>query len=335
MLWKYVSLLAAQALVAPLPRSIGYFIARIVADLSFLMAKRSRANISENLRHVLGPDCDEDLLNHCALEVSRNTARNIFDLISMPRSDPGSLERAVSIRGWDHMESALARGKGVVLASIHMGNMDMSIQVIRARGVDLTILAEVEEPEQLYRKTRQLRGFNGITILPVTYSGIKEAMKKLRQGEVVAIACDRAIQGSGQYREFFGKEALLPIGGIEMAYRTGAAIVPAFTVRKGGNSFSMHFEPPIHLDRRGGKAKSIESGLTRIVALMEDYISRHPDQWMVFEPIWREETSVPMKTASLTDGRRALNGVGHRVSSPNGRQARGQTPIPPAPPSKL
>ena len=40
-----------------------------------------------------------------------------------------------------------------MLASIHMGNMDMSIQVIRARGVDLTIIAEVEEPKQLYELT--------------------------------------------------------------------------------------------------------------------------------------------------------------------------------------
>ena len=59
-----------------------------------------------------------------------------------------------------------SRGKGVVLASIHMGNMDMSIQVIRARGVDLTIIAEVEEPKQLYELTHRLRGYNGISILP-------------------------------------------------------------------------------------------------------------------------------------------------------------------------
>ena len=319
MLWKYAALLAALTLVAPLPRRVGYFIARIVADLSFLMATRSRENISNNLRHVLGPDCDENLVKSCALEVSRNTSRNIFDLINMPRLDPLSLEKPIKISNWEHMERAVARGKGVVLASIHMGNMDMSIQVIRARGVELTILAEVEQPEQLYRLTRRLRSYNGISILPVTYSGIKEAMKRLRLGETVAIACDRAIQGSGQYREFFGQEALLPIGGVEMAYRTGAAIVPAFTVRNGGNSFSMYFEPPIYLDRREGKDKSIQSGLTKIVSLMKHYISRHPDQWMVFEPIWREESSVPPKTASLTSGRMAVNGVGHRAASSNGR----------------
>ena len=334
MLWKYYALLAALALVAPLPRSLGYFIARIVADLSFLRAKRSRKNLSENLRHVLGTDASEDFLNHCALEVSRNTSRNIFDLINMPRLDPQSLEKPIAIDGWEHMEEGLARGKGVVLASIHMGNMDMSIQVIRARGVELTILAEVEEPEELFALTRRLRAYNGISILPVTYSGIKDAMKRLRQGEVVAIACDRALQGSGQRREFFGKEALLPTGGIEMAYRTGAAILPAFTVRTGGNSFSMYFEPPILLDRQDGKAKSIELGLTKIVSLMEEYISRHPDQWMVFEPIWHGESSEPRKTASLTSGRRAVNGTGPRMASVNGHRPRSGVPTSSSPPQK-
>ncbi len=321
MIWKYFALLTAVALVAPLPRRVGYFIARIVADLIFLTSRSAKAGIIENLRHVLGPDVHDNELNRLALEAFRNASRNTFDLINIPRRDASTLERPVTVHGWEHMDSAIARGKGVVLASIHMGNMDMSIQVIRARGVDVTILAEVEEPEQLYRKTSSLRSFNGISILPVTYSGIKVAMKKLQKGELVAIACDRALQGSGQHRPFFGHEALLPIGGVEMAYRTGAAILPAFTFREKGYKFSMHFEPPIILDREAGREECIESGLSRIVNLMEEYISRHPEQWMVFEPIWREESSVPLKTASLTSGRRALNGVGHRSIGSNGSRA--------------
>ncbi len=321
MLWKYFALLAAVALVGPMPRRVGYFIARIVADLIFLTSRRAKAGIMENLWHVLGPDVDDNELNRLALEAFRNASRNTFDLINIPRRDPSTLEKPVTVHGWEHMESALARGNGVVLASIHMGNMDMSIQVIRARGVDVTILAEVEEPEQLYRKTSSLRSFNGISILPVTYSGIKVAMKKLQKGGLVAIACDRALQGSGQYRPFFGQEALLPIGGVELAYRTGAAILPAFTFREKGYKFSMHFEAPIILHREAGREDCIESGLSRIVTLMEEYIARHPEQWMVFEPIWREESSVPLKTASLTSGRRALNGVGPRAISSNGSQA--------------
>lgn len=321
MIWKYFALLTAVALVSPLPRRVGYFIARIVADLTFLASRRAKAGITENLRHVLGPGAADEELNWRALEVFRNGSRNIFDLVNLPRRDPSTLEDPVTIHGWEHVESAISRGKGVVLASIHMGNMDMSIQVIRARGVDVTILAEVEEPEQLYRKTSSLRGFNGISILPVTYSGIKFAMKKLQKGELVAIACDRALQGSGQYRLFFGQEALLPTGGVEMAYRTGAAILPAFTFREKGYKFSMHFEPPIMLEREGGRERCIESGLAKIVALMEEYISRHPEQWMVFEPIWRQESSAPLKTASLTSGRRALNGVGHKTAITNGSRA--------------
>ena len=112
MLWKYVAFLIALAFVAPLPRKAGYFIARIVADLSFLSSKRAKKNLSENLRNVLGPDASEDLINHCALEVSRNMSRNIFDLINMPRLDPQSLEKPISLDGWEHMEEALSRGKG-------------------------------------------------------------------------------------------------------------------------------------------------------------------------------------------------------------------------------
>ena len=228
------------------------------------------------------------------------------------------------------MEDGLARGKGVVLASIHMGNMDMSIQVIRARGVELTILAEVEEPEELFALTRRLRAYNGISILPVTYSGIKDAMKRLRQGEVVAIACDRALQGSGQRREFFGKEHCCP-GGIR--WRTARSRhSAAFTVRP-VQQFLMYFEPP-NLRQARREKQGLSWVLTKIVSLMEEYISRHPDQWMVFEPIWHGESSEPRKTASLTSGRRAVNGTGPRMASVNGHRPRSGVPTSSSPPQK-
>ncbi|MFQ5934705.1 MAG: lysophospholipid acyltransferase family protein, partial [Dehalococcoidia bacterium] len=194
---KYFALLTALAVVAPLPLKVGYLVGRIAADISFFLARRSRVGLSANIRQVLGPEADDSLVNHLTLEVFRNTSRNMYDMITLPRFDLATTESRLTIHGWHHLEEALGRGRGVVLASAHMGNMDMAVQVIQARSINLTILSEVLEPLAFHRLNRRLRECHGISLLSVTYSGLKEAMRRLRRGEVVAIACDRAIQESG------------------------------------------------------------------------------------------------------------------------------------------
>ena len=327
MIWKYFAWLAALAIIAPLPTRLGYFVSRIIADMGFLLAKATRQGLSHNIRHVLGPDSDEDSVNHFTLEAFRNTGRNGFDLITLPRFDPSSMERKLDVRGWHHFEEGLTRGKGVVLASIHMGNMDMSVQIIKSRSVELTILTEVEKPVQLYRLNCRLRGHHGISLLPVTFSGIKEAIKRLQKGEVVAIACDRAIQGSGRYWDFFGKKALLPVGGVELAYRTGAAIVPAFTIREDDDRYTMFFEAPIYVDRQSNKDDNIRRALAKIVSHMERYIGRYPGQWMVYQPVWVGVDLEPAKAASLSSGRRELvNEAARLAPGANGRTPEERTP---------
>ena len=275
-------------MVAPLPARLGYLVGRVVADITFLLSNRSRNGVSANVRHALGPFPDKRLVNHVTLAVFRNNARNLFDVITLPRLDPATIEHRLTIHGWHHFEQALAQKKGVILASIHMGNMDMAVQVIKARSVKLTILSEMTQPPQYYALTRKLREHHGISLLPVTYSGLKVAIRRLRKGEVVAIACDRAIQSSGLRMEFLGEKALIPVGAVDLALRTGAAIVPGFATRLQGYRYAFFFEPPINIAITD--KNRIREPMSEIIKLMEHYIRRFPDQWMVFDPIWNNSS---------------------------------------------
>lgn len=285
-MWKYFACLVALRAIAPLPLRLGYLVSRIIADLSFLLSPKAKAGITSNALHSLGPKASQASINHVTLEVFRNTARNFYDILTLPRFNLPSVERNVSFHGWHHFEEAVDRGKGVILTSIHMGNMDTSVQVIRKRSVKLTVLSEVIEPWDYYHITRRLREWNGISMLPVTFSGLKEAITRLKRGEIVAIACDRAIQGSGIVMEFLGEKALMPVGGVELALRTGSPIVPAAAIRLSGYRSAFFFEPAIYVDTRVDRNIVIRETLKKILRSMEVYIRKYPDQWMVFNPIW-------------------------------------------------
>ncbi len=323
-MWKYFAFLTALAVVAPLPLRIGYLVARVAADISFLLANCSRAGVASNVRHVLGPEADDGLVKHVTLGVFRTTARNLFDLIALPRFDLAAMESRVDIHGWHHLEEALARGKGVVLASIHLGNTDMAVQVVRARSAKMTILSEVVQPLELDRLSRRLRECNGISLLPVTYSGLKEAIRRLKRGEVVAIACDRAIQRSGLSMEFLGAPALIPVGAVDLALRTGAAIVPAFAARHKGYRYAFYFEPPIYVPSNGNRPNNIRQPLGKIVSWMEKYIRRFPDQWMVFRPVWDGRADSTDEAAPPSNRRgQAADFTGVETPAPVSRGSKG------------
>ncbi|MEE9199682.1 MAG: hypothetical protein V3U26_07820 [Dehalococcoidia bacterium] len=319
-MWKYFSLLIALVVVAPLPVRLGYVVGRVAADISFLLAKGPRDRLSANVRRVLGPSADEDVVKHVTLGVFRNTAWNLYDMITIPRFDSDTIEHKLTIHGWDNFLQALDRGKGVVMASIHMGNMDVAVQVITARSVKLTILNQVLKPPQFYQVNTRLREHHGMSMLPVTYSGLKGAMRRLRKGEVVAIACDRAIQGSGLTIDFLGEETIIPVGAVQLAQRTGAAIVPAFAVRLERDRYAFYFEPPIFVSNGRERNSSIREPLTKIVRLMEQYIRRFPDQWMVFDPVWNLG---PGSSTADKDGEGQGNGPGKRLPGKHPRETVG------------
>ena len=285
-MWKYLAFLTGLRTIALLPPRLGYLVSRIIADVSFLLSARARDGIATNAIRSLGSKADQASINHVTLEVFRNAARNTCDLLTLPRFNLPSVERNLTFHGWHHFEEAVSRGRGVILTSIHMGNMDIAVQVIRKRSIKLTILSEVIEPREYYLVTRRLREWHGLSLLPVTFSGLKEAITRLKRGEVVAIACDRAIQGSGIVMEFLGEKALMPVGGVELALRTGSPIVPAVAVRLRGYRSAFFFEPAIYVDTHADKNTIIRETLNKIIRSMEGYIRKFPDQWMVFNPIW-------------------------------------------------
>lgn len=288
-MWRYIAYKVASMLVAPLPPGAGYFIGRIVADTAYLLARNYRREVTTNMKHALGPSPRDAQLQYTVRKVFRNTAKNYFDLINLPRLNPHEVNGRLTLHGWHHMEKALSRGKGVVLASAHLGNMDVGAQVLGARAGKMTILIETIEPLRVHQLAINLRQRNSLTLLPVGFGGLKETVKALHRGEVAAIACDRYIYGRGLKLKFLGEDAMMPVGAVELAMRTGAALVPAFSVRKELNRYSFYFEPPLDIPSHPeGKEKVLRRKTEEVIAIMEQYIRKYPDQWMVFQPIWEE-----------------------------------------------
>ncbi|MBL7183604.1 MAG: hypothetical protein ISS50_04035 [Anaerolineae bacterium] len=280
-------------LIVPLiPPGLGYPLATRLADLFYRLEKDTRANVYDNVTHVLegSPKAAGDM-EAIVRGVFRNMAKNYYDFFRMPTLSLAEIARLVKIEGWEHVEKALSRGKGLVLVTAHFGNTDVVAQVLALREVPVVIPAEHLKPEALYRYICSLRASKGLRLIPVD-GMLLELFRALRRNEVVGLAADRDITESGIVVDFFGAPARLPAGYAQLSLRTGAPIIVGFSQRLPDNTFVAHLEPPLELEVTGDRDRDVRAGVEKVVAIMERYIGEHPDQWVMSVPLWQTVNSL-------------------------------------------
>ncbi|MBI2865223.1 MAG: hypothetical protein HYX94_11740 [Chloroflexi bacterium] len=277
------------SLVCPLvPRRVGCLVAGFLGSLTYFLAPGARRVVQDNLRVVLSSGAPADKVAWLARGVFRNTAKNYFELCWLRKLDMDKFDRLVRMEGHDNLLKAIDEGRGVVVVTAHLGNFDICGQGFAVRSHKVTAILEPLKPPQLFDLVQKLRGSKGVAYVPVGPSALKEAIRSLRRGGIVVVACDRDIQKTGVQVPFFGQMASLPVGAAQMAVHTGARIVPIFSERLPDDSFVVHFDPPLEIDGAGNGNEATKEALGCIAAAMERRIAAHPEQWVVFERIWPE-----------------------------------------------
>ncbi len=287
-MWKYVLLLACARLLGRLPTRVLYLLAAVAAVLAYLFAWRLRRNVWDNMRHVMGPNTPEKEMGRAARQVFANWAKSYADLIRLPHLDVHKFfDQKLVYHGFDeNLLPAIAEGKGVIISSGHFGNVELGIQGLLPKGVTVTVLTEPLQPPALSRLIDGLRASKGHTFLPVSIASIKAVLRSVKAGGVVAITCDRDIEGRSIRVPFCGTLASMPVGVVELATRTGATIVPIFVHRKNGDACEAFLEPPLELANSGDPQADLKTNVRRLLERFEPHLWRDPGQWTVLEAVW-------------------------------------------------
>jgi lauroyl/myristoyl acyltransferase len=280
---KYYGICFVTAIARFIPMRFGYFLAECGGEIAFLLSTKRRNVVGNNIRRAMGVDENNGKIRRKVRCVFRNSAKNYFDLAKLSRINLENLKDKVMIEGLHHLTREVNKRKGVIIASAHLGNYEFGAHVIASRGIDMTILVEAFNSTPFRRKLVSLRQRNGVRILPVGMNGMKEGIQTLRRGGTVTIVCDRDIQKKGINVKFLGKETSFPVGAIDLALRTGAAVVPIFSLRRPNNTTSIFVEPPLKLSNIQDHDQALMASLKCLVAVLEKYIHAYPEQWVILE----------------------------------------------------
>lgn len=269
--------LAAERTVPSLPGVLDGPLSEILGTIAYVCSPRARRAVRANLG-VIAPHRPR-----LVRKVFVEQARHYLETFRLLRLDHRELLEIVEIHGWENIAEPYARGRGVVLASAHLGPVVLCGQIVAAKGLDCSVLVEPKHGE-LGRVIDRARGALGVkTIETSSVMGIGRALKR---GGVIGWLADRAISGVGERVPFFGREALIPSGHVAIALRTGAALVPGFAFRENGQ-VKAFIEPEIELRRTDDREADVREGVRRWAEALEPWVRKGPEQWSVFEEVWR------------------------------------------------
>lgn len=174
-----------------------------------------------------------------------NHARNVLELIQYPRITPANLDRYVSFEGLEHLDAALKKGRGVILATAHYGAKQMLQAGLGHKGYKLTQLhMHLEQGELTWVQKEVAQKFRrrierSIPCAFVSTQGFaRPALECLKRGEILIIAADgigvrKFMQRGYQPFTLLGQSMLMPVTWPGLVEKTGAAVLPAFAVRAG------------------------------------------------------------------------------------------------------
>jgi KDO2-lipid IV(A) lauroyltransferase len=286
-LLKYLTFWVVFRVLGRLPLPVIYGVADAAAAIGYRVAKGTRANVHDNLRHVM-PDASETKIAKAAKQVFRNVAYYYAELAHLPRLDTQKfLDEHLVLHGVrELLVPTIRSGQGAIMLSGHYGNPELVLQAVIPLGIRGFAVTEPVKPPALARMLNEIRSSHGVRFMPVGVPGVKQLIRTIRGGGAVALMGDRDIEGPRMRLPFFGQETWMPTGPIEVGLRTGAPIFPSFSVRRGKGNLECWLEEPLEIERTDDLQADVRAMALKWIALYEDYLRREPQQWAVLERLW-------------------------------------------------
>jgi KDO2-lipid IV(A) lauroyltransferase len=192
--------------------------------------------------------------------------------------------------GAEHIDRAMAAGRGLIMALPHMGNWDVAAVWLIRHGVPFTTVAERLRPESLYDRFVAYREGIGMRVLALT-GGPRPAAEilaaRLRAGECVCLVADRDMSRSGVDVEFFGATARMPAGPALLAITTGAPLLPVGLWYRADGGWAQHIGPPVEFPFPQRRIREQAAAGTQALAdAFAAHIAAHPSDWHMLQRLW-------------------------------------------------
>jgi KDO2-lipid IV(A) lauroyltransferase len=265
---KYFMLKVLFRIFASLPLPLVHALGAIFGYLYFLLFRRRLRRTRRNLRWIRKTLSKRDYrqLLHASI---RETGKGILEtFVIWFRPQQSVLKLVKACQGWEHVEAARAKGKGVIFLTPHLGCYEITA-IYYASRYPISVLFKPPRNAKLAKLVIEGRQRDNITLAPTNLSGIRTLLKTLKKGDAVGILPDQVPdKNEGEWADFFAKPAYTMTLVGKLVESTGATVLLAFGERlKGGAGYTIHIEPlyPDTEQHTAPSPQEINLGIERLV----------------------------------------------------------------------
>ena len=198
----------------------------------------------------------------------------------------------ISLEGREHLEEAIAHGRGVVLwvSNFVASSLFAKIALHRA-GFRVTHLSH---PKHGFSESRVgIKCLNPIrTRLEARYLSDRVVMnpanpiiamlkvhKRLSENGCVSITVRDYARHADMLPFLDGRHRLAP-GAPEIAHLTGARLLPLFAIEDGPNRYRVRIEPPLPIAADATRDAAVKGAMHAYLRRLEPYVLNYPEQWL-------------------------------------------------------
>ncbi len=269
------------ALLPWIPRRSIMLLTSAAARLTFALLWKYRKRMEENLSAAMGEEFATQARRKAVVwRAWRNFAQGVYETTCALHRSKGEIRSNVAIQGEEHLQRALARGKGVVALSAHLGNFTMIGARVTAAGYPFSAVVKQPKDERFARLIDHYRAMVGIQTISAKprREAARQILKALRGNGVILVIADEFKSG-GVEVEFLGRTVSAPRGPATLALRTGAAVLPTFVTRDHEDHLTLHIGAEIPLTKTGDLQEDIAANASLFAGHLEAMVRRYPDQW--------------------------------------------------------
>ncbi len=285
---EFAAFRAARTLTGALPSRAVAWLGGALGTLFSLAGGRRREIIDFNLK-LAYPGSNEAERRTLARAVACHFARSALDAVRLQSLQPAELLASVEIDGWDHVDGAIAGGRGAFFLTAHLGSWEVAALVtgLKLAG-GLSVVNRPLDNPFLEGELDRLRKQYGNRVFG-KHNIAREMLRQLKQGGGVGILIDQRVgEDVGVAVPFFGHPAWTHPVLARVARKTGAPVVPTFAIRQGAGRYALRYEAPILVDELAAAEREDEALTARFLGILEVAIRKNPDQWLWYHDRWRQ-----------------------------------------------
>lgn len=273
-----------------LPLGAGIALARVMARWGCSFRKLRRTG-EINLQLAF-PDLSSEERRRLLLAAFENLGRLLAVFSRFSQSKGDDLKNLIDCQGLDHLQAAMQKRRGVILFTGHLGAWELTSFGLSLFEYPLSFLVRPIDNPKIEAMIDRARTSHGNRTIDKT-SAAREMLQILRDAGTLGILVDlNTLDREAIFVDFFGRPASTTFIVAKLALRTGAEVLPVFAPwDQQRKRIKLIIDEPLRIERSGDEDEDVRRLTQQYTRVVEDYVSRYPDQWLWIHRRWKTRPS--------------------------------------------